>query len=249
MSHICAFCFLLSPFLQALTRPCVVFFPVPDIAYTTAFCFDNYHYHFPWTPLLTIPCCAPAVRDLRQRLCIELVPPAAKSPGSRDFIVVCLLLVGDRRPSLPYNFPLSPRLRPNMCNVRSAHIAPNPGSLPGIKHVIVAAGGNRGSAGAGSRTYRKLSRLWSLPLPLETAFLLPVYLTYIGEPGLCPFNDKIILAKEYFNHGRTTTLCTRPSVSCVMNIATMHLLPNHSRLIYRLLIYGNPFPDTRKRLQ
>ncbi|KAK9241994.1 hypothetical protein V1506DRAFT_123987 [Lipomyces tetrasporus] len=76
-----------------------------------------------------------------------------------------------------------------------------------------------------------------------------MYLTYVEDPGLCPFNNQMTLGKEYFIHGRTTTLCTRPSVSCVMSITAMQLLPNRSRLIYRFLIYGNPFPDTRKRLQ
>ncbi|KAJ5611974.1 hypothetical protein N7510_005168 [Penicillium lagena] len=68
---------------------------------------------------------------------------------------------------------------------------PKPGSLPGIKHVIVVVGGKKNSAGTSSRTYRKLSRLWGLPLLPDMASLLPVYLTYVKDLGLCSFNGKL----------------------------------------------------------
>ena len=101
-----------------------------------------------WIPLLHIPCCALAARDdLRSRLYIKRVPPAA---NDKDSVVVRLLLVlvRYRRPFLLYNLCHRPQLCPHLYNVRSARIAPDPGTLPGIKHVIAVVNGNRIIAGS-----------------------------------------------------------------------------------------------------
>ncbi|KAJ5111789.1 hypothetical protein NUU61_001419 [Penicillium alfredii] len=156
---------------------------------------------------------------------IKHVLPAARKPTDKDFVVLCLLLVTFQGP-LQYNHRYLPRLCPSLHGVRSARIAPGPGNLSGIKHVISVANGD--PVVADSPPCRKGSLLRSLLMALKTAFLHQMYSLQVGHAALYRLCDHMARAKEPFNHRRHTTVWARPSAFCVMSTTVMLSLPNRS---------------------
>lgn len=95
-------------------------------------------------PAHTVLCSSCSRRPTESPL-IKRVPRAAKWPTDKDFVVVCslLVLVRYRRPFLLFNLCHRLQLCPHLYNVRSVRIAPDPGSLHDLKHVIAVANGDR----------------------------------------------------------------------------------------------------------